>query len=181
MKTGGSFAISTLHGKNNQTAIDKALEVLDKLHQKGLDEKSLTSAKNYVKDSFLRYETGQLSSLLSQMFWYNFDKSFIDNFEKTLMVLTWSKPIKLYDKYFPKDKLQFVLVGKSEDIKKIAEKYGKVSEVEIDDDIKKEEINKLTTKREDSSSLFLLYNMFQKCFQTIELALLPDCPGQSNL
>jgi hypothetical protein len=33
-----------------------------------------------------------------------------------------------------------VLVGKSEDIKKIAEKYGKVSEVEIDDDIKKQKL-----------------------------------------
>jgi hypothetical protein len=48
------------------------------------------------------------------------------------------KANQIIDKYFPKDKLQFVLVGKSEDIKKIAEKYGKVSEVEIDDDIKKE-------------------------------------------
>jgi hypothetical protein len=52
LKTGGSFAISTFTAvkKTTEAAIDK--EVLDKLHQKGLDEKSLTSAKNYVKDSF---------------------------------------------------------------------------------------------------------------------------------
>jgi predicted Zn-dependent peptidase len=107
LKTGGSFAISTFTAvKTTEAAIDKALEVLDKLHQKGLDEKSLTSAKNYVKDSFPRYETtGQLSSLLSQMFWYNFDKSFIDNFEKNVDGLDLVKANQI-DKYFPKDKLQ---------------------------------------------------------------------------
>jgi zinc protease len=139
LKIGGSFVISSFTAvKTTEAAIDKALEVLDKLHRNGLDEKSLSSAKNYVKGQFPpRYETtGQLSSLLSQMFWYNFDKSFIDNFDKNVDGLNLDRANQIIDKYFPKDKLQFVLVGKSEDIKKIAEKYGKVSEVEIDDDIK---------------------------------------------
>jgi hypothetical protein len=48
-----------------------------------------------------------------------------------------AKANQIIAKYFPKDKLQFVLIGKSEDIKKTAEKYGKVTEVQIDDDIKK--------------------------------------------
>jgi len=39
-------------------------------------------------------------------------------------------------KYFPKDKFQFIMVGKSAEIKKIVEKYGKVTEVQIKDDIK---------------------------------------------
>jgi predicted Zn-dependent peptidase len=38
--------------KTTEPAIDKALEVLNKLHKNGIDEKSLASAKNYVKDSF---------------------------------------------------------------------------------------------------------------------------------
>jgi zinc protease len=139
LKTGGSFVISTFTAvKTTEAAMDKTLEVLDKLHRNGLDEKSLSSAKNYVKGQFPpRYETtGQLSSLLSQMFWYNFDKSFIDNFENNVDGLNLDKANQIIAKYFPKDKLQFVLVGKSEEIKKIAEKYGKVSEVEIDSDIK---------------------------------------------
>jgi predicted Zn-dependent peptidase len=111
LKTGGSFAISTFTAVKTEAAIDKALEVLDKLHQKGLDEKSLTSAKLRKGQFPPRYETtGQLSSLLSQMFWYNFDKSFIDNFEKNVDGLDLVNQI--IDKYFPKDKLQFVLVGK---------------------------------------------------------------------
>ncbi|TRW99896.1 M16 family metallopeptidase [Flavobacterium gawalongense] len=140
LKNGGSFVISTFTAvKTTEPAIDKALEVLNKLHTNGIDEKSLSSAKNYVKGQFPpRYETTeQLSNLLSQMFWYNFDKSFIDNFEKNVDGLDLVKANQIIAKYFPKDKLQFVLVGKSEDIKKIAEKYGKVTELEIKDDIKK--------------------------------------------
>ena len=71
------------------------------------------------------------------MFWYNLDKSFIDNFEKNVDGLDLAKANQIIAKYFPKDKLQFVIIGKSEEIKKIAEKYGKVTEVEISDDIKK--------------------------------------------
>jgi zinc protease len=139
LKNGGSFYISTFTAaKTTEPAIDKALEVLNKLHTNGIDEKALNSAKNYVKGQFPPdYETNeQLASLLSQMFWYNFDQSFINNFEKNVDGLDLAKANQIIAKYFPKDKLQFVLIGKSADIKKIAEKYGKVIEVQITDDIK---------------------------------------------
>lgn len=138
LKNGGTFAISTFTAnKTTEAAIDKTLEVLDNLHKNGIDEKALTSAKNYVKGQFPpRYETsGQLAGLLSQMFWYNFDESFINNFEKNVDGLTLEKARSIVSTYFPKDKLQFVIVGKSEEIKKITEKYGKVREVQIKDEI----------------------------------------------
>lgn len=140
LKNGGSFIISTFTaGKTTEPAIDKALEVLKKLHETGIDEKSLSSAKNYVKGQFPpRFETaGQLAGLLTQMFWYNFDESFINNFEKNVDGLNLEKAKEIIAKYFPADKLQFVLVGKSADIKKIAEKYGKVTEVQIKEEPKK--------------------------------------------
>lgn len=140
LKNGGSFVISTFTAnKTTEAAIDKALEVMTKLHATGLNEKSLASAKNYVKGQFPpRYETaGQLSGLMTQMFWYNFDKSFIDNFEKNVDGLDLAKANQIIAKYFPKDKFQFIMVGKSEEIKKIAEKYGKVTEVDIKDEQKK--------------------------------------------
>lgn len=140
LKNGGTFAISTFTaGKTTEPAIDKALEVLKKLHANGIDDKALTSAKNYVKGQFPpRYETaGQLAGLMTQMFWYNFDESFINNFEKNVDGLTLDKAKEIIAKYFPKDKLQFVLVGKSADIKKIAEKYGPVTEVQIKEEVKK--------------------------------------------
>jgi zinc protease len=140
LKNGGTFAITTFTAnKTTEPAIDKAIEVLKKLHSNGIDETSLTSAKNYVKGQFPpRYETsGQLAGLLTQMFWYNFDESFINNFEKNVDGLTLDKAKAIIAKYFPKDKLQLVLVGKSAEIRKIAEKYGPVTEVQIKEEPKK--------------------------------------------
>ena len=139
LKNGGSFFISTFTAsKTTEAAIDKALEVLNKLHADGIDEKSLTSAKNYVKGQFPpKYETtGQLANLLTQMFWYDFDELFINNFEKNVDNLDLKKANEIITNYFPKEKLQFVLVGKASDIKSIAEKYGKVKQVEIKEEIK---------------------------------------------
>ena len=56
--------------------------------------------------------------------------------KKNVDGLDLAKANKIIASYYPKDKLQFVLVGKSADIKKIVEKYGKVTEVQITDDIK---------------------------------------------
>ena len=134
LKNGGSFNISTFTAKEtSEQAIDLALHVMDSLHKTGFDEKTLNSAKNYVKGQFPPdFETGsQLAGLMTQMFWYNFDESFINNFQKNVDGLTTAKAKEIIEKYFPKDKLQFVLVGKSAEIKKIAEKYGPVSEVQI--------------------------------------------------
>ena len=140
LKNGGSFIMSTFTaGKTTEPAIDKTLEVLKKLPDQGVDEKSLASAKNYVKGQFPpRYETsGQLAGLLTQMFWYNFDESFINNFQKNVDGLTLARSKEIIDTYFPKDKLQFILVGKASDIRKIAEKYGPVTEVQIAEEPKK--------------------------------------------
>ncbi|MBE9586832.1 insulinase family protein [Mucilaginibacter sp. JRF] len=134
LKNSGTFYISTFTAtKTTEAAIDKALEVLNRLHEKGLDEKSLTSAKNYVKGLFPpKYETsGQLADLLTQMFWYGFNESYINDFQANVDKLDLARSKEIIAKYFPKDKLQFVLVGKSADIKKIAEKYGKVTEKQI--------------------------------------------------
>lgn len=134
LKHAGTFQISTFTAlKNTEAAIDKAIEVLHRLHDKGIDEKTLTSAKNYIKGGFPpRYETaGQLANLLTQMFWYGFDESFINNFQKNVDELTVAKANDIIAKYYPKDKLQFVLIGKASEIKDIALKYGKVTAAEI--------------------------------------------------
>ncbi len=136
-KNAGTFNISTFTAtKNTEAALDKTIEVLNRLHTTGIDEQTLTSAKNYVKGQFPpRYETsGQLSSLLTSMFWYGFDESFINNFQKNVDELTVDKAKQIIAKYFPKDNLQFVVVGKAADIRKIVSKYGKVTETEIKSD-----------------------------------------------
>jgi len=130
----GTFAISTFTKNSTTTqAIDMALQVLDSLHRTGIDEKTLTSAKNYVKADFPpRYESASsLANLLTDMFSLGFDESFINNFQKNVDGLTVAKTRQIIDQYFPKDKLQFVLVGKAEAIRDKVKKYGTITEKEI--------------------------------------------------
>ncbi len=117
-------------------AIDLALEVLNRLHTKGIDEKTLISAKNYMKGQFPpKYETsGELANLLTQMFVYDFDESYINNFEKNVDDMTVEKAKEIVAEYFPKDKLQFVLIGKASELKGKIDKYGKVINKDINSD-----------------------------------------------
>lgn len=134
LKNGGSFYISTFTAtKTTEPTIDMALDVLKKLHKDGLDEETITSAKNYVKGQFPpRYETSaQLAGWLNTMFWYKLDPSFINNFQKEVDGMTIARAKEIINKYYPENNLQFVLIGKSADIKKIAEKYGPVTETQI--------------------------------------------------
>ena len=136
----GAFIIAT-HTANatTQATIDKAIEVINRLHTQPIDEETLSSAKNYmIGMSPPEYQsTNQLAGLLIRMFWYGFDESYINNFEANVNAVTVAKANEMIAKYFSKDKLQFVLIGKATEIKPIAEKYGKVTEVELKDDIGK--------------------------------------------
>jgi len=133
-RNSGTFAISTFT-KNSSTfeAIDLALVVLDSLHRTGIDAKTLSSAKNYVKASFPpNYESaGELANLLTDMYSQGFDESFINNFQKNVDGLTVDRTRQIIDQYFPKNNLQFVLVGKASELREKAKKYGVVTEKEI--------------------------------------------------
>ncbi|MBU1819907.1 MAG: insulinase family protein [Bacteroidetes bacterium] len=133
-KMGGTFYISTFT-KNSTTvpAIDMALNVLDSLHRTGLNEEILASAKAYVKGDFPpNYESaGALAGLLTDMFVYGFDESFINTFQTKVDGLTVAQANEMVKKYFPKENLQFVVVGKADEIRDKVKKYGTLTEKEI--------------------------------------------------
>ena len=133
-KYAGSFAISTFT-KNASTvpAIDMALNVLDSLHKTGIDETTLASAKAYVKGDFPpEYESaGALARLLTDMFVFNFDENYINTFQAKVDGLTTVQAKEIIANYFPKDKLQFILIGKASEIKDQVKKYGEITEKEI--------------------------------------------------
>ncbi len=136
-KNAGKFYISSFTAnKTTIEAIDLALEVLDRLHTEGVDEATLTSAKNYIKGQFPpRYETsGELADLLTTMYFYGLDDSYINDFEKNVDEMTVEKANEIIAKYFPKENLQFVLVGKADEIRDKVKKYGEVTEKKITDD-----------------------------------------------
>jgi zinc protease len=133
-KYAGTFAISTFT-KNASTvaAMDMALGVLDSLHRSGINETTLLSAKSYVKGDFpTDYEAGgSLAGLLTDMHLYNFDESFINTFQAKVDSLTVDRAKEIIATYFPKDRLQFVLIGKADEIRPQLKKYGELTEKQI--------------------------------------------------
>jgi predicted Zn-dependent peptidase len=133
-KFAGTFAISTFT-KNSTTvpAVYMALQVLDSLHKTGINEEILLSAKAYVKGSFPpAYESaGALARLLTDMHVYNFDENFINTFQAKVDGLTTTQAKDIIANYFPKDKLQFVLIGKADEIREQVKKYGEITEKQI--------------------------------------------------
>lgn len=135
---GGSFYMSTsTKTETTEEAIDLMLKTYTQLLEKGVDKATLDSAKAYVKGQYPpEFETsGQLSRLLSDMFIYGYDEKRINTFSKRVDQLDIVKSQEIIKNYFPKDKLQFAVVGKAEAIQKALEKYGRVKTVEITDSV----------------------------------------------
>ncbi|MEM0996725.1 MAG: pitrilysin family protein [Bacteroidota bacterium] len=130
----GSFNIASFtKTATTVEAIDLALKVLARLHNEGPDEKTLSSAKNYIKGGFpTDYETsGELAALLTDFFIFGFDEDYIDSFQKKVDALDRKAAQEIIRKYFPKENLQFVLVGKGEEIREQIRKYGEITEKQI--------------------------------------------------
>lgn len=133
-KNAGTFVMSS-YTRTEKTidAIDLALEVYQRLHTQGIDETTLASARNYIKGQYPpRYETaGSLASLLTSMYIYGFDATFINNFQQNVDEMTVEKSRQIIARYFPPEHLQFVLIGKAAAIKESVKKYGELFETEI--------------------------------------------------
>ncbi|CAA9346682.1 MAG: Insulinase-like:Peptidase M16, C-terminal [uncultured Cytophagales bacterium] len=130
----GSFAISTFtQTATTGQAVDLALKVYYRLLNEGPDAATLASAKNYIKGQFPpRYETsGQLATLLAEMFLYNFDESFINTFNQKVDALSPERVKEVTRKYFPRENLVFVLIGKADEIRDTVKQYGEITEKQI--------------------------------------------------
>jgi len=75
-----------------------------------------------------------LAGFLTQKYIYGLEDSYINDFEKAVDGMTIGSANEIIKKYFPKDNLQFVLIGKADDIRNIAKKYGTVIEKNISED-----------------------------------------------
>ncbi|MBM7071703.1 insulinase family protein [Shewanella sp. 202IG2-18] len=130
----GIFRISTFTKvATTKEAIDLALKTYGRLWEQGIDQATLDSAKAYVKGQFPpRYETsGQLAKLLGDMYLYGFDDSYINDFQAKVDGLTLDETKRLVKQYFPKQNLQYVLIGNAGKVAPIAKQYGEVTQVDI--------------------------------------------------
>lgn len=124
----GPFAIST-YTKNATTeqAIDLALEILNRLHEKGITEDQLKSTKAYIKGQFAPdtiESSGQLAAVLADIEFSGLDEKEINDFFTKIDAFTLADAQRIIKDYFPKENLVFVLIGKGEEIAKVAKKYA---------------------------------------------------------
>lgn len=129
--TSGTFVISTFtKTKTSFPAIDLTLKTYQRIWEQGIDAATLASAKAYAKGQFTpNYETsGQLADFMGGMFVYGYDESYVNDYFKRVDALSLSDANKLARKFFPKDALQFVVIGQATELREGLGKYGKVTE-----------------------------------------------------
>ena len=126
-KVPGPFAIfSYTRNATTEKALDLTLEILKRLHEQGITEEDLKSAKNYIKGQFPpRIETSdQLASLLARLEFYGLDEREINDFYARIDAMTLADAKRVIRQYYPLDNLVFVLIGKASEIQEIAKKYA---------------------------------------------------------
>jgi DNA-directed RNA polymerase len=123
----GSFFINT-YTKNATTgeAMDKTLEVLQRLHEKGISEEELKSAKAYIQGQFPpTIETsGQLASLVAGLEFYGLDERDINTLYARIDAMTLADAQRVIKQYYPLDNLVFVVIGKASEIGPVVKKYA---------------------------------------------------------
>lgn len=133
-RSSGTFFISTFTA--NETTfktLDLALETYKGFLKNGIDQKTLDSAKAYVKGQFPpRYETlSSLNDLAIELWVYGVSLDAFNKFESEVNSLTLDEANQLIKTRFPSDKLEILLIGKASDIAAQAKKYGKFRQLPL--------------------------------------------------
>jgi predicted Zn-dependent peptidase len=126
-KQEGPFAIFTYtQNESTERAIDMALSELRLLHEKGISEEELKSAKEYLKGQFPpTIETSdQLATLIAQLEFYGLDAAEINDYYAKVDSMTMADAQRIIKQYFPLENLVFVLIGKADDIQAVVKKYA---------------------------------------------------------
>ncbi|HEV2707590.1 MAG TPA: pitrilysin family protein [Pyrinomonadaceae bacterium] len=123
----GPFFINT-YTRNETTgqAIDMTLDILKRLHEKGITEEELKSAKSYLKGQFPpRIETtDQLAALIAQLEFFGLDERDINTYYARIDAMTLDDARRVIKQYFPAENLVFVLIGKASEIEPVIRKYA---------------------------------------------------------
>jgi predicted Zn-dependent peptidase len=123
----GAFAISTYtRTETTEKAIDLALDILKRLHEKGVTEEELKSGKEYIKGQFPTSveTTDQLARARANFTFYGLTDAEINDYYTKIDAMTVAEANRIIKKYYPLENLVFVLVGKGSEISKAAQKYA---------------------------------------------------------
>ncbi len=126
-KAKGPFIIST-YTRNEKTeeAIDRTLNILKRLHENGITDDELKSAKTYIKGLFpTSLETSdQLAASIAQLEFFGLNENDVNGLYAKIDAMTMQDAQRIIKEYYPLDHLVFVLIGKASEIEKLAQKYA---------------------------------------------------------
>jgi predicted Zn-dependent peptidase len=123
----GAFQINTYtRNATTELAMDMALKVLGELHEKGLTEEQLNSAKQYLKGQFgPRVESSdQLAGWLIDFELNGMDAREVDEYAARLDAVTLADVKRVIEKDYPSKDLVFTVIGKASEIAPLMKKYS---------------------------------------------------------
>jgi len=126
-KVPGPFVISSYtRNATTEQALDMTLQVIKRLHENGITEEQLKSAKNYIKGQFPpSIETSdELASQIALLEFYGLDQSEITGLFAKIDSMTTADANRIIKQYFPQDQMAIVLIGKASEIQSIAAKLA---------------------------------------------------------
>jgi predicted Zn-dependent peptidase len=129
LKAKGPFAINTYtRNASTEQAIDLTLDTLKRLHEQGISEDELASARSYLKGQFPPdIETSnQLAAVLADLASHGLDEREINTYYAKIDAATMADVKRVIEAYFPLENLTFVLIGKASEIESVAKKYAPV-------------------------------------------------------
>lgn len=123
----GDFIIGSFT-KNETTAkaLDLALDVLVRLHEKGISAEQLQSAKSYIKGQFgPQLETNdQLAATIAELEFYGLGADYINTYFDRVDGVTLDEARSLIQKYYPRENFALVLIGQKPVIQPVAAKLA---------------------------------------------------------
>jgi predicted Zn-dependent peptidase len=125
--TGGIYISTYTKTETTEKAIDLALDILKRVHDKGITADQLTSAKTYVKGTFpaQQFQTAdQIATVLGEMELYGLGKDEVDQFFARVDAVTLEQANDVIKRYYRTDNLTFVLLGNAAKIRDVAKKYS---------------------------------------------------------
>ena len=115
-------------------AIDLAIELLSRLHNRGVDDEMIASARNYIMGQYPpTLETASaLAAVLAFLEQYGLGREYIDSYGEALEAVTPVSAHNAISEVYPlPENLVFVLIGDADAIRDDVAKYGPVTELSI--------------------------------------------------
>jgi len=126
LKPGPFFINSFTPNATTVQALDLTLATLQRLHQEGITEEELQSAKTYIKGQFPPQieTTDHLVATIAELEFFALDEKDINTLYAKVDAMTLADTKRIIREYFPLKNLVFVLIGKASEIESAVKKYA---------------------------------------------------------